>query len=125
MIRSEKGQAVVELALTMTVLVFLIFGIIDFGRIFHAYLTLEHASREGARVASVGGTNAEVVQRIREASPSLRSENITIAPISASRTRGSYVTIDLSYPVSFSIPVFKSVLPDPLTLRSKTVMRVE
>ncbi|OLO38948.1 hypothetical protein BTR23_10400 [Alkalihalophilus pseudofirmus] len=127
MIKSEKGQATVELAFTLTILVFLIFVIIDFGRIFHAYLTLEHAGREAARIASVGGTDAEVVQRVRDSAPALNSNHISISqsPSKQGRTRGTYVTIQLSYPISFSIPLLKVVLPEQLNINVKSVMRVE
>ncbi|WP_169823171.1 TadE family protein [Anaerobacillus alkalilacustris] len=127
MIRSQKGQATVELAITLTILVFLIFIIIDFGRIFHAYLTLEHAGREGARVASVGGTDTDVIQRVKESAPSLNTNQITISqiPSKVGRTRGTYVTIDLAYPITLSVPLLKTVLPDPVVLNAKTVMRVE
>ncbi|MBU9711584.1 TadE/TadG family type IV pilus assembly protein [Evansella tamaricis] len=127
MIKSEKGQATVELALTLTILMLFIFLIIDFGRIFHTYLTLEHASREGARLASVGATDDEVVQRIRTNTISLNSNQLTItqAPNRVNRTRGTYVTVQLTYPITVSIPLIKSVLPDPIILHAETVMRVE
>ncbi|MDX5474260.1 MAG: pilus assembly protein [Bacillaceae bacterium] len=128
MIRSEKGQATVELAITVTVLFIILFGIIDFGRVFHAYLTMEHAGREAARVASVGGTNEQIMLRFKESAPSLQSTNIhvSITPNQKQqRTRGTYVTIEGTYPVSFLFPVFKATLPDPLNVKTKTVMRVE
>ncbi|MGO4886404.1 TadE/TadG family type IV pilus assembly protein [Anaerobacillus sp. MEB173] len=127
MIRSQKGQATVELALSLTILLFLLFGIIDFGRIFHSYLTLEHAGREAARVASVGGTDAQIHERISAAAPTLTSSamNVSISPSKGSRSRGTYVTVHLSYPVTFSIPLFKEILPETVVLQSKTVMRIE
>ena len=127
MMKSEKGQATVELAISITVLFIILFGIIDFGRIFHAYLTMEHAGREAARVMSVGATDSEIRGRFREAAPSLNGSNIniTLSHTSQQRKRGEYVTIEASYPVSFLFPLFKATLPDPLSVKSKTVMRVE
>ncbi|WP_096156532.1 MULTISPECIES: TadE/TadG family type IV pilus assembly protein [Bacillus] len=128
MIKNEKGQATVELAISLTVLLILLFGIVDFGRIFHAYLTMEHAGREAARMASVGGTNEQIQIRFKDSAPSLQSNNIsiTISPTQAQqRTRGTYVTVEATYPVSFLFPAFKATLGDPLYVRSKTVMRVE
>ena len=40
LMKSEKGQSLVEFALVIPLLILLLFGIVDFGRIFHAYLTL-------------------------------------------------------------------------------------
>ncbi len=54
LMKSEKGQSLVEFALVLPVLVMLLFGITDFGRAFHAYLTIDHAGREAARAASIG-----------------------------------------------------------------------
>jgi len=127
LIRSEKGQATVELAFSLVILMLILFGIIDFGRIFHAYLTLDYASREAARVASVGGTDAEVIERAKASAPSLNATrvNVTVAPASQNRSRGTYVTINMSYPVSISIPLLQNILPNPIVLNSKTVMRVE
>ncbi|WP_180994377.1 TadE/TadG family type IV pilus assembly protein [Bacillus sp. Marseille-P3661] len=127
MIKSQKGQATVELALSLIILLFLVFGIVDFGRIFHAYLTLEHAGREAGRIASLGALDTEVVQRAKESAPSLEANDITISatPSASNRKSGSYVTINMTYPITFSIPLFKEFLPNPLLVSTKTVMRVE
>jgi Flp pilus assembly protein TadG len=127
LIRSQRGQATVELAITITLLIFILFGIIDFGRIFHVYLTLEHAGREGARVASLGATDIEVFQRTKDSAPSLIPENMTISvtPSKENRTRGVYATTQITYPVSLSTPLFQNILPNPFHVKVKTVMRVE
>ncbi|WP_458413552.1 TadE/TadG family type IV pilus assembly protein [Schinkia sp. CFF1] len=127
MIKSQKGQAMVELALTLPILILILFGIIDFGRIFHVYLTLENAGREAARIASLGGTDTEIAQMAKQAAPSLNGNNITVtaSPSKSYRTTGTYVTVTLTYPISFSIPLLSSFLPDPVMIHSKTVMRVE
>jgi Flp pilus assembly protein TadG len=127
LMKSEKGQATVELALTLTLLIFLIFAIIDFGRIFHAYLTLDHASREAARVASVGATDLTIQQRAKDSAPSLDTSQMSVSILSSNQTRsrGTYVTVKISYPIDFSIPLLKDLSSGPLVLNSETVMRVE
>jgi Flp pilus assembly protein TadG len=45
----ERGAAAVEFALVLPVLILLILGIIDFGRMFNAQQTLTFAARSGAR----------------------------------------------------------------------------
>jgi Flp pilus assembly protein TadG len=54
----ERGAVAVEMAMVTPLLVALVFGIIDFSRIFNAELQLSQAAREGARLASItiGGT---------------------------------------------------------------------
>jgi Flp pilus assembly protein TadG len=47
---SERGQAVIELALTLPLLLIVVFGIIDFGFMFQRYEAVTNAAREGARL---------------------------------------------------------------------------
>ncbi len=51
--RNEKGQALVELALTVVIAVFLVLGIIEFGYDFMALNVIAQATASGARAASV------------------------------------------------------------------------
>ena len=51
--RREEGQSLVEFALILTPLLFLLLGIVQFGFIFQAYVTLSTAAREAARDASI------------------------------------------------------------------------
>lgn len=127
MIRSQKGQATVELALCLVILLLIIFGIIDFGRIFQAYLTTNHASREGARLATLGAADTEIINATKDAAQSLDTDNLTVivTPQKDLRKRGVYVTVSTTYPVLISVPLMEKVLPNPFTVKSKTVMRVE
>ncbi len=47
------GQSLVEFALVMLPLFIILLGIIQFGFIFNAYVTITNASREGARIGTV------------------------------------------------------------------------
>jgi hypothetical protein len=53
-LRRRKGQTLAEFALTLPILLILLFGIIEFGRIFQAWVTLQNAARTAARFASTG-----------------------------------------------------------------------
>ncbi|MCX7682454.1 MAG: pilus assembly protein, partial [Anaerolineae bacterium] len=55
----RKGQALVEFALILPLVLLMLFGVIEFGRIFHAWLTVEHSARQGARYAVSGEYNAD------------------------------------------------------------------
>jgi Flp pilus assembly protein TadG len=48
--RNQRGQAVIELALTLPLLLVVVFGIIDFGFMFQRYEAVTNAAREGARL---------------------------------------------------------------------------
>lgn len=125
--RSESGQALVEMALSLTVLVFLLFGIIDFGRLFHAYLALDHAGREAARAASIGASDAQIKTIAIQGSPGLDSAklNISISPTEDQRKRGVYATISLTYSIEILTPIMAQIIPNPFSLQNQTVMRVE
>jgi Flp pilus assembly protein TadG len=56
--RCERGSAAVEFALVLPVLLLLIFGIIDFGRMLAAKITLTEAAREGARATALISADA-------------------------------------------------------------------
>jgi Flp pilus assembly protein TadG len=51
--RREDGQSLVEFALILTPLLFLLLGIVQFGFIFQAYVTLSSAAREASRDATI------------------------------------------------------------------------
>jgi Flp pilus assembly protein TadG len=52
--RDERGVVLVEFALTAMIFFMLVFGILDFARLFQSWVTVQHAAREGARYAVTG-----------------------------------------------------------------------
>ena len=48
----SRGQALVELALVTPVLLVLLLGAVDLGRLFYARITVTNAAREGAMMAA-------------------------------------------------------------------------
>lgn len=48
-----RGQSLVEFALVLTPLLFLLLGIVQFGFIFNSYVTMANASREAARTGTI------------------------------------------------------------------------
>lgn len=49
----QKGQSLVEVALVLPVLIILLFGIMEGGRLFGGYIELQSAARDAARYASI------------------------------------------------------------------------
>ena len=47
----QSGQAIVELALTLPLLLLIVLGVFDFGLMFQRFEVVTNAAREGARVA--------------------------------------------------------------------------
>lgn len=52
LLKRQNGQAIVEFALTIPLLLLLTFGIIEFGRLLFAYSSVATATREAARYGS-------------------------------------------------------------------------
>jgi hypothetical protein len=55
---TERGQSMVELALSITLLMVLLSGTIDLGRAFFTWLTMRDAAQEGASYASIAPPSA-------------------------------------------------------------------
>lgn len=124
LMKSEKGQSLVEFALLLPVLVLLLFGIIDFGRIFHAYLTIDHAGREAARTASIGKDTTTIKNTAVSDASSIRLTADQVGVTPGTLSSGSNVTITITYPINFLTPVIGNIV-GPVTLKNTTVMRVE
>ena len=60
--RSERGAELIEFALVVPILIFIIAGIVDFGMMFRTFEAVTNAAREGARVGVLPGYNPPDVQ---------------------------------------------------------------
>ena len=72
--RSRRGQSFVEFALVLPLLLVLLLGIADFGRVFHAGIVVESAARNAAETAS-----QEYLQLRRNGTPPSTAELDRIA----------------------------------------------
>ena len=129
MVKSEKGQSMVELALILPIIILILFGILEFGRIFYSYIVITNAAREGARVGAVGSPDSVIIERIREAAPLPYAESklaITrLEPHEDARTPGIPLTVEVAYDVDLVTPILEDILPNPITLKSRVTMRLE
>lgn len=129
-IRREKkicGQAVVETAIVLPVLILLLAGIIDFGLLFNNYLIISNAAREGARLAAVGAEDSDIDTRISNLTSTLNQAEITVEvnPSEGLRRSGSDVQISISYNNELVTPIISSILPNPVRLNASATMRME
>jgi uncharacterized protein (UPF0333 family) len=100
----ERGAAAVEFALVLPILMLIIFGIVDFGRMLNAQITLTEAAREGARATSLVNAAAGDVRIdavLNGMSPV--TDSITSCPITPGPTDDAEVT--LSHEFSFVTPI--------------------
>ena len=60
----ERGQAVIEMALTLPLLLLIVLGMFDFGLLFQRYEVVTNAAREGARIGVLPGySTTDATQR--------------------------------------------------------------
>jgi hypothetical protein len=123
---NKKGQSLVETALILPVIILLLMGMFEFTRIFGSYLLITYTGRESARLASVGKTDAEIIQRIQTKSGLLDLANLQIViDPSGERRTGEDVRINIKYKIVIYAPVIQSIVPNPFYVESNTYMRVE
>jgi Flp pilus assembly protein TadG len=126
-LRDDHGQALVEMALVLSILLLLLTGIVEFGRVLSAQLVVSHASREGARIGVVGAIDDLISQRAMNAAGTLDTGKVivSVSPSPSERLRGSQLTVQVEYPVDIVMPFMDKILPDPYWVRGATTMRVE
>ena len=61
--RRDRGQAMVEFVISLPILLFVIFGIIEFARMAFAWMAVQNAARFGVRYAVTGEFNDVIVLR--------------------------------------------------------------
>lgn len=66
-LREERGASAVEFAIVASLLLMILFGIIQFGIAYHRVQGLSSAGREGARAASIAAPQSAIAARVRSA----------------------------------------------------------
>jgi Flp pilus assembly protein TadG len=82
----EDGAAAIEFAIVTVLLLLIVFGILEYGRIYSQVEVLNGAAREGARVGAVQGTKSDIENAVTaSAGPySGQISNITVTATSES-----------------------------------------
>jgi len=138
-LRNERGNALIETAFTVPIILLVAVGIFEFGRAYQTQQVLTNAAREGARVAVIEGTtDADVRTRVRDyvtrgGLTTLTDGQIVVqrtVPLTGSSTASS---VEINYPFQFMVlnPVVRLVAPTdtttgaPITMKAATLMRNE
>ena len=108
--RSDSGAELIELAIVLPILLFVVAGIVDFGFLFQRYEAVTNAAREGARVAVLPNFNdADVQERVKQyldASGLNRAASVVPVPTRSTLTLATGATVDVVtvqvfYPAEF------------------------
>lgn len=128
----QRGSALIEFSLTLTVLLMLLFGAMDFCRALYAYHFVANAAREGARYAIVRGSScsgwatacpasaSDIQTYVRNPplgiNPSAITVNSTWTP---NNNPGSTVQVQVQYNFNFILPFLPK---STLTMTSSSQM---
>jgi len=118
----DDGQAAVELALVLPLLVLLLLGMVQVGLVVRDQVLLTHAAREAAREAAVDPAPAGVRRAALSAAP-LESGRLSVV-MAAAEPETARVDVRLSYRSSTGLPLVGPLLPD-VHLDARASMRKE
>ena len=132
-ISREEGVAAVEFALILPVLALMLFGILEFGRVWSQYQVFQGAAREGARCAAVQATefsDCEIQPAIESAAEPYDPNGDAAVEIGGGNApagctdadQGKDVQVSWVQPLEINIPFWSNVT---LTPTIKAVFRCE
>lgn len=123
--RSQRGQSLVEFALTLPIFLLLVLGTVDLGRAVYIHTALSNAVRDGCRVAIVAGNSSgQVIQTVVQSAVgvNLPAANVTV---SGARTPGTTVTVSAFVTFHPVTPMIQRFFAGPITLRAVSAMVVD
>lgn len=125
--KSQKGQAMVEFALVLPVLLILVLGSIDAGWLLYAKISTTAAAREAARAVSVlDKTEYGQFQSIANDKATIVPGNEVVSVIPNSYTEGAKMTVTVTTSVTPLVGFLPtSIIPNPATIVSEVSMRLE
>ncbi len=130
--RNKNGAVAIELAISILLILLIVFGIIELGFAFFTKAMVTNAAREGARYAvTVDANDSSIKQRVKDyltgaALTNITDDEITISPSVTADPKsplgGTPVTVTVTYNYSPLIPFIKDT---PWNISSEAVMRRE
>ncbi len=93
--KSERGQSLVELAISLVILLYLLSGAVEFGILFFQYVQLRDAAQEGALYGSINppssAADAAKINAIKD-----RAKNASSSPIKLATDTNVDVEVDVT-----------------------------
>jgi Flp pilus assembly protein TadG len=101
----SRGQSLVEFSICVFLMVMLMLGVVEIGRMVLVYTTLANAAKAGVRYAEVHGADSAVtstavqtvVQNYLSAAP-MTATNATITSSGVGGAVGTMITVSVTYP---------------------------
>lgn len=114
--RSERGQSLVELALSLSVILLLLAGAVDFSIAYFSFSAMQDAAQEGALYGSVHpGDTVGIKDRVRHASSNpvdLANEDLVDVEVALSgdACEGNEIKVNVIYDYPISMPFIGSII---------------
>ena len=120
--REDGGQAAVELALVLPLVMLLLLAVVQLGLLVRDQILVVHAAREAAREAAVDAA-PDAPRRAALASSTLSDGRLTVTATGRGAA-GSRVRVEVTYRAPTAVPLVGAALGD-FSLRATATMRVE
>jgi len=127
--RTQRGQATVELALTLPVVILALLLVVQVGLVARSQVLVVHAAREGARAAAVGGSSS-TVRAAAASSPGLDARHmrvdvdVDVGVAGGGIGGGALARVEVRYRAPTDVPLVGALLGEP-ELTAEVAMRVE
>lgn len=126
-IKTEKGQAVVEAALILPLLLLFLCMMIDVGRIVYAEARLNSICQASVRIAGLGGSDSQIYDYAHSQLDSQTASTLEVYPdpLEAARKSGDFVTVKLSVDINYLTPLANVILSSPFHAVAQSTIRIE
>lgn len=118
----ERGQATVEAALVLPLVVVLLLAVVQVGLLVRAEVLVTHAAREAARAAAVDPDPDAPVEAATSAT-TLDKGRMEVR-VQGRNGAGSRVEVEVTYSAATDVPLVGGLMGD-VTLHASATMRVE
>lgn len=123
--KEEAGQALVEFAIVVPVLLLLVMGLIQFGFIFNGQITLTSAVREGARLAVVNTDDDDVKDRVEATAIALLLDLDRNDIVINRSLPDDALSVRADATVDIIMPLLPMAVGETYTLSAESIMRIE
>jgi Flp pilus assembly protein TadG len=118
----DAGQAVVETALVLPLVVLFLLAVIQVGLVVRAQVLVTHAAREAARAAAVDPA-PDAAAAAAEGATTLDASRLHVE-VAGREGRGSHVLVRVVYRAATDVPIVGALVGD-VTIEAAATMRVE
>ena len=114
--RSEQGQSLVELAISLTVILLLLSGAVDFSIAYFSFSAMQDAAQEGALYGSINPDDEDgIITRVRSASTNpvdLANEALVdvVVTLTGDACEGNEVKVNVIYDYPISMPFIGAII---------------